>query len=102
VRKPRSEQLRRRETERLIESIYAETDRERRKTLIASLVAQEAENPSERSSEDEFAWRRKIERLIELIYDETDPDNRRALVALLAQEEANQSDARERACRHDE
>ena len=87
---------RRRQIERLIESIYAEIEHERRTTLIASLAREEAKNPSARLPEDEFVWRRKIERLIELIYNETDLDNRRALVALLAGEESTQSVARMR------
>ena len=96
VGEARTERPRRRQIERLIESIYAEIEHERRTTLIASLAREEAKNPSAPQPEDEFVWRRKIERLIELIYNETDLDNRRALVALLAGEEATQSFARMR------
>jgi hypothetical protein len=71
----------------LLESIYDETDYERRKTLIASLAEELAKHPAR----SEFVRRRTIERLIELIYDETIAECRRALTALLATEEQRAS-----------
>jgi hypothetical protein len=84
----RSEQLRRRKIEGLIEAIYSETNPTQRKSLIATLAEEEA-IPHVRRTAIEFVQRRTIERLIELIYKESDPENRRVLVAILAEEESN-------------
>jgi len=88
----RSEQLRRREIERLIESIYSETNDLRRKALIASLAEAEASSAAE-PAPDASQRRRMIEQIIELIYNETEPDSRTALVEILLEVETNAAPA---------